>query len=917
MPQDPHEGHPPSGEHSAERPGAPSPMLIKGTRAFELPIKVADATWAKKVVVGDFTGNGMPDFAVLHWETGGRCVVGGVEYKKGFLVIPYLNTTVPKTTPATFAPMPPLSLIDDSYRIYDMYPSDLAIGDVNGNGKDDIVVANANLDRIYVYLSNGDGTFQPPLEILDTGGDDASYIALGDFNADGKLDIAVLHLRRKFPGDDFEWKLAFLFGNGDGTFQAPIILDQGDASFGGPADDGGGYYKSTTFSMFTMLKSAWVAGAYRDAVSMNGVMMWWDGAAIQVTAKVNTKFTSPESTAAIPHAFVGDPDLAAAGGRQFWRSAVKPGDSIACTVDPGPLDRLIHGKKGGGISEDYRGTLALVADFDNDGFLDLLLFSDDVKGNYAGHEMFMSYGYHPTYHPMSLQPPTTVAELHRFKFFPNPSGWWASGHRPGHAVAADFNGDGYRDLLTVTVSGVLLHMNFGTRGYQALPPTIQQIWNTSSHKPGQPSDPWMGDILQVQFLLNDQRPVVGAVFRSTTRPDVGAFVRIELSETDPTKSGRFVVLGEDTLAPDTYEVTLHNGVVESTNSVKVRIIARPVTFDLATIDPVKKGAAQATLSVMGFFGSSADLSDASFFIEETGVPATRKPIAPLHLSIVEASFPISIHEKPGSRTLTVIHKTRGTAQVGVSIPDFRPRFLGMMWVNPGGMGRGSLLPGGSAMGPNPQAGATIIFEASMLYAPDTKRWSLVDSSLVEIATGDKGDVGAIGFDNDNGHAAYFVNLPFNIKEGSGYRFSVVTASGLRSEFSGPLTFEGATSTTPVPIIWVGVEDLEHGLVGASSVKGYAAMKYDESDPSKPIGAKQLAMLEYPGKYQFTELTASEAAYPGGLANARRWDFQGTDSKGTHIADTVTAISKERAAVNAIDDYDLVTIDSIARRAGDP
>src|SRR3989442_2914547 len=69
-------------------------------------------------------------------------------------------------------------------------PQVVAVGDFNGDGKLDLAVVNAGSTTVSVLLGNGDGTFQPALT-FDPGGSNPAYAA-GDFiNAEGQRDSAV------------------------------------------------------------------------------------------------------------------------------------------------------------------------------------------------------------------------------------------------------------------------------------------------------------------------------------------------------------------------------------------------------------------------------------------------------------------------------------------------------------------------------------------------------------------------------------------------------------------------------------------------------------------------------------------------------------------------------------------------------
>lgn len=99
----------------------------------------------------------------------------------------------------------------------------VAVADVNGDGKRDMVTANCGSGTVSVLLGNGDGTFQLA-ETYDSGGQAPLAIAIADVNRDGKPDIVVANSGSGTVG--------VLLGNGDGTFQPAVTYDSG----GPPAD---------------------------------------------------------------------------------------------------------------------------------------------------------------------------------------------------------------------------------------------------------------------------------------------------------------------------------------------------------------------------------------------------------------------------------------------------------------------------------------------------------------------------------------------------------------------------------------------------------------------------------------------------------------------------------------------------------
>lgn len=102
-------------------------------------------------------------------------------------------------------------------------PSDTGIlqvltADFNGDGNQDLVFLQ--VFRITVVLGNGDGTFRPPIHTPVTATPYFSAMAVGDFNNDGKIDVAVLGATNQIAGGTVF--LQTYLGRGDGTFSAPV-----------------------------------------------------------------------------------------------------------------------------------------------------------------------------------------------------------------------------------------------------------------------------------------------------------------------------------------------------------------------------------------------------------------------------------------------------------------------------------------------------------------------------------------------------------------------------------------------------------------------------------------------------------------------------------------------------------------------
>src|SRR5208337_2304243 len=188
--------------------GASNVVFFETTRptssvALSIPSEVAAGSDPDSVAVGDFNGDGKLDLVVANQDGTVSVLLG-----KG---------------DGTFQP----AVSYEADHSVGTEPSSVAVGDFNGDGKLDLVVVNSDSNDVSVLLGNGDGTFQTALysSFVEV---NPGMVAVGDFDGDGKLDLVVVNSKAGSGGSGVASNnVSVLLGNGDGTFQTALDFDAG------------------------------------------------------------------------------------------------------------------------------------------------------------------------------------------------------------------------------------------------------------------------------------------------------------------------------------------------------------------------------------------------------------------------------------------------------------------------------------------------------------------------------------------------------------------------------------------------------------------------------------------------------------------------------------------------------------------
>ncbi len=298
-------------------------------------------------------------------------------------------------------------------------PSAIAVGDFNNDQNLDVAVALAYVDSVSISLGNGDGTFQPASTIgLSIPGTPDAIVA-GDFG-NGQTDLAVAIAFTGGVTDD----MVVLMGNGDGTFNqsGPI-----------PVGLGGGEPASIATGAFGQ------NGHFLAVADINSgdvtILTNQGGGPFSVTQTIILPGGTPASIVAGDFG-TGNLDLAVTdSSTNVVDILTGNGDG---TFQPNPVATYAVGANPSSIA---------AGDFGN-GHLDLAVA--DANDNDVAVLLGNGNG---TFQPAIFSPTASVAI--------GPNGL-PPGSNPADIVAADFNGGGHDDLATGNVGSNDISVLFPT-----------------------------------------------------------------------------------------------------------------------------------------------------------------------------------------------------------------------------------------------------------------------------------------------------------------------------------------------------------------------------------------------------------------------------------------------------------------------
>ena len=180
---------------------------------------LSGADGANAVAIADVNGDGKPDLVVANWCAYSSCTSSGTNV--GVLLGYGDGTFQPAVEYASGG------LFADSVAIAQLrgpgHPLDIIVANCGSSSQVNCVNTSGSGD-VSVLLGNGDGTFQQPAALYSLGASGATSVAVADVNGDGKLDLIVA------TGSSTAGLVGVLLGNGDGTFQAEATYSSGGLS---------------------------------------------------------------------------------------------------------------------------------------------------------------------------------------------------------------------------------------------------------------------------------------------------------------------------------------------------------------------------------------------------------------------------------------------------------------------------------------------------------------------------------------------------------------------------------------------------------------------------------------------------------------------------------------------------------------
>jgi hypothetical protein len=391
------------------------------------------------------------------------------------------------------------------------YPTSVAVGDLDADGNTDVVVANGADDHVSVLLGRGDGTLQPATSHFV--GLHPTFVVTADFDGDGKLDVAAAR-----PSATISILLGAIGHNGKWTLRAPHNYDigfqaaelvVGDFNADGRADLAiamGQYLPggltillgTSARSTSTSLAAGPSPSRYGQSVTLTasvspsnaaGEIMFLDGTTVLGVGTVNTSGRAQISTSQLP------------SGRHSLRARYTGVAGSWLPSESAVVDHVVHAAGSTGFAAPRHYTAGTepnsvaVGDFNSDGRADLAV------ANVGSHEVSVLLGnangtfqaavsYSAGSHPFAVavgdfngdsKPDLAVANIGSAAVSVLPgygNGTFAAplssaaGTTPYALAVADFNADGKADLVVANSSGnaVSVLLGHGTGTFQAAVP---------------------------------------------------------------------------------------------------------------------------------------------------------------------------------------------------------------------------------------------------------------------------------------------------------------------------------------------------------------------------------------------------------------------------------------------------------------